>query len=210
MFSFTFNLAANLESLTGFTLSLLFVAMIAIMFIGWIFSASKPKPGLSPYTKTPLRPFTDLPYFTVSKVESYMEAQKGYENQMFNFFRAAFCRETGRIFPDAISWWGKIRVDWTFLNKRKPGNYVSWGSLLEEQKRSILEAHRGLDGFQTIYSSSKPRPRDIEREYVYKKPGPLYVNLETKELLGWKCVPETDLEVLILQKPFQRVYDYEQ
>ena len=39
------------------------------------------------------------------------------------------------------------------------------------------------------------------------RPGPLYVDIETKVLLGWKVVPGTDLEVLIVQKPKLAMHD---
>jgi hypothetical protein len=32
------------------------------------------------------------------------------------------------------------------------------------------------------------------------------VDLETKVLLGWKEVPDTHLEVLIVQKPLSKIY----
>ena len=64
-----------------------------------------------------------------------------YDNSIFDFGKAAFCRETGRIFPNVVTWYGTIKVDWTFLNKRYPGNYVSWGSLSEYQQEMIRSAH---------------------------------------------------------------------
>lgn len=64
-----------------------------------------------------------------------------------------------------------------------------------------MRAHDSLDGFQFTYSSKNPGPRQIEGRYALSSPGPLYVDLETYTLLGWKNVPGTDLEVLIVQKP---------
>jgi len=128
-----------------------------------------------------------------------------YHNRMFDVTRAGFCRETGRLFPDALNWYGVIKVDWSFLNKRFPGRFVSWGSLTEDQKLKISDRHRSLEGFQTKYSSSTPSPRKLEPLYAYAKPGPLYVDVDTGVLLGWKCVPDTELEVLIVQKP-QEIY----
>jgi len=94
-----------------------------------------------------------------------------------------------------------VKVDWTFLQKRYPGIWVSWGSLNSDQQRAISDAHESLEGFQTEVSSPSPAPRAIEPEYAYTKPGPLYVDIQTKVLLGWKVVPGTELEVLIVQKP---------
>lgn len=124
-----------------------------------------------------------------------------YDNPMFDFDKAALCRETGRIFPNSVTWYGTIKVDWTFLQKRYPGNYVSWGSLSDYQKEIVRSSHHTLEGFQTEYSSPQPAPSKIESFYAMTIPGPLYVDLDTNVLLGWKSVPLTDLEVLVVQKP---------
>lgn len=120
---------------------------------------------------------------------------------MFDFEKAALCRETGRIFPNAVSWLGIIKVDWTFLNKRYPGNYVSWGSLSDSQQEMIRSYHHSLEDFQTEISCKEPAPSKVDPESAASIPGPLYVDLDTKVLLGWKSVPLTDLEVLVVQKP---------
>lgn len=120
---------------------------------------------------------------------------------MFKLSKAAFCRETGRIFPNAITWYGKIKVDWTFLRKRYPGHWISWGSLSPEQKEEFYRLHDGFEGFQTEDSSPNPAPNRIEERYVYTIPGPLYVDLSTKAVMGWQVVTDTDFEVLIVQLP---------
>jgi hypothetical protein len=155
----------------------------------------------SPYTNLPLRRGSEIPYMVAEKVLRFMYDMYQYDNRIFDVRKAALCRETGRLFPHALTWYGTIDVDWTFLQKRYPGNYVSWGSLSPEQQEIIKSMHDPLDGYQTEYSCPKPQPRAVERKYAFYKPGPLYVDLDTKVLLGWKCVPDTDLEVLIVQKP---------
>lgn len=164
---------------------------------------TNPTQSISPYTGLPLRRASEISYFMAEKVWLYLEGCQQYDNQPFRFYKAAFCRETGRLFPDCVTWLDSIRVDWTFLQKRYPGQYVSWGSLNKDQQLAIRAVHSSLEGFQTENSSSQPAPRAIEPQYVYTKPGPLYVDLTTKVLLGWKQVPDTDLEVLIVQKPIR-------
>lgn len=158
-------------------------------------------PSVSPYTKMPLRRASDLSYDTKERVLRYLFDLHQYDNPMFDFEKASLCRETGRLFPNTVTWYGTIVVDWTFINKRYPGNYVSWGSLSDYQKEIVNAAHYSLDGFQTQYSSTHSAPSQIEPFYATSVPGPLYVDLDTKVLLGWKSVPMTDLEVLIVQKP---------
>lgn len=176
-----------------------FLSLVASFFIGaWI---KRKQIVLSPYTKTPLRRGEDIPYQTREKVLRYLFFMHEYDNRMFDVRKAAFCRETGRLFPKAVSYFDTIHVDWTFLQKRYPGSYVSWGSLSNEQKEMIKRSHHTLEGYQTENSSRNPAPSMIEPIYAYAIPGPLYVDLETRVLLGWKVVPDTDLEVLIVQKP---------
>ncbi len=183
-------------------LFLVLLGLLASFFFGWWMS--RRQYALSPYTGKPLRRGTDLAYLTVERVLRFLYDMHAYDNRMFDLHHAAICRETGRIFPECITWYGIIHVDWDFIQKRYPGKYVSWGSLTPEQQESIHQKHDSLEGFQLEFSSPKPGPRYIEKVYVYKNPGPLYVDVETNVLLGWKCVPDTDLEVLIVQKPKKR------
>lgn len=183
----------------SFAILVTFVLLLAVFFIGsWV---TKNQVALSPYTKKPLRLGSLIPYNTAEKVLRYLFFMRQYDNRMFDVRKAAFCRETGRLFPNAVSYFDTIHVDWTFLEKRYPGSYVSWGSLSDEQKEMIRRSHYNLDGYQTEFSSRNSAPRQVEPEFAYRVPGPLYVDLEKRVLLGWKCVPDTDLEVLIVQKP---------
>lgn len=175
-----------------------FVVVLSFFAHFWI---TKRQVTLSPYTKKPLRLGSTIPYQTAEKVLRYLFFLREYDNRMFDVRKAAFCRDTGRLFPSAVSYFDTIFVDWSFLEKRYPGSYVSWGSLSKDQQEMIRMAHESLDGYQTEFSSRKSSPREIELEFALKVPGPLYVDLETKVLLGWKIVPDTDLEVLIVQKP---------
>lgn len=161
------------------------------------------KRGISPYTGMPLRRALELPYSTKDKVRRFLKGFGEYENRPFDFSSAALCRETGRLFPDCITWTGTIVINWSFIQNRHRGHFVSWGSLSSEQKKEVLKAHEPLDGFQTEFSSKLPSPRMVEEEYALEKPGPLYVDPESKILIGWKRVPETELEVLIVQKPIR-------
>jgi len=176
---------------------------LAILFAYEWWQRQKPL-STSPYTDLLLRRGEDIPYQTRIQVLRYLYKLHDYYNGLIDFQKAAFCRETGRLFTKCQDWQGKIKVDWTFLQKRFPGNYVSWGSLTTLQQEAIRMRHLSLDGFQTDYSSGNPSPRDVEKEFAYMRPGPLYVDVETGVLLGWKKVPETDVEVLIVQKPMRK------
>lgn len=188
-----------------FSLAILFCFMllVAVFFFGlWV---QKHQVCLSPYTKKPLRLGSTIPYQTAEKVLRYLFFMRQYDNRMFDVRKAAFCRETGRLFPNAVYYFDTMFVNWSFLEKRYKGSYVSWGSLSEEQKKMIQGCHYSLDGYQTEYSSRNSSLRMIEPELAHLKPGPLYVDLETKVLLGWKLVPDTSLEVLVVQKPIDHL-----
>jgi len=178
-----------------------FAALLAYFVLNLIKDRSQK--GLCPYTGKPLRRGEDLPVSSRERVLKYLFDMHDYHNRLIDFKKAAFCRETGRIFSDAIISFGRISVDWSFLQKRFPGNFVSWGSLSLESKTALMEKHGSLKAFQTEFSSSRPSPKDVEEEYANEKPGPLYVDPDTGVLLGWQEVPETNLEVLIVQKPKQ-------
>lgn len=183
----------------GFAILFIFLLLLGSFWFGyWLSHRPDSK---SPYSGFPLRRARDLSYYNIENVLRYLYTMHDYDNRIFDITRAAVCRETGRIFPNAITWYDRIEVDWSFLQKRYPGTYVSWGSLTDLQKFSIQEAHHSLEKFQTEKSSPSPSPRQIEKDYVFTKPGPLYVDIETKVLLGWQIVPNTKLEVLIVQKP---------
>lgn len=189
------------RDITLFALSLFLVLAGLVVYFFYAFWNSRQVADASPYTGLPLRPARELTFAAKDKVMRYLHSLHDYDNRLFDFNAAAFCRETGRIFPDCITWLGAIRLSWSFLQKRYPGHYVSWGSLSEDQKKEIRAAHLPLDDFQTAISSKNPSPRLFDEAAVLEKPGPLYVDPDTKILLGWKKVPESELEVLIVQKP---------
>ncbi len=179
-----------------------FVFFTLLFWIGW--RMTRRSEAVSPYTGLSLRRLTEVSYYSSECILKYLHGLHQYDNRIFKLGRATFCRETGRIFQDCITLFDTIKVDWTFLQKRYPGNWVSWGSLNKEQQDAIREVHGSLERFQTIESSPNPAPRAIESEYIYTKPGPLYVDLETKVLLGWQIIPKTEFEVLIVQKPMKK------
>lgn len=175
-------------------------AFFALLFwIGW--KLTQRTQALSPYTGLPLRRLNEVSYYSAEKILRYLFELKQYDNRIIKLKKAAFCRETGRIFQDCVTIFDTIKLDWTFLHKRYPGNWISWGSLNDEQKKAIKDVHDSLEKFQIYESSTNPIPRMIEPEYIYTRPGPLYVDLETKILLGWQIVPGTEFELLIVQKP---------
>lgn len=182
----------------------IFILVVIIILCGLCFYGiwlSRRPSSLSPYSRLPMRRGTDLSYFAAEKFLRFLYQTHQYDNRIINLKKAAVCRQTGRVFPNAVTWYDKINLDWTFLQKRYPGSYVSWGSLTAEQQGIVRNAHDTLEGFQTDFSSPYPSPKQIEAKYAFAKPGPLYVDINTKVLLGWKSVPDTDLEALIVQKP---------
>lgn len=154
----------------------------------------------SPYSGLPLRRGSDLPYESVRKILQYMYEFHEYDNRIFNMRKAALCRETGRIFPNAITWLQTLHVDWRFLNKRYPGNYVSWGSLSDDLQLYFRSSVEGIEKFQLDKSSPEAAPSAVTTEYAFTKPGPLYVDVDKMVLLGWQKVPDSDFEVLIVKK----------
>ena len=159
---------------------------------------------LSPYSGKPMRRGSDVPLSSVEVIMRYLYyAEHSYANRVFAMRRSMVCRETGRIFPNCVSPLLGSRVDWTFLVQQHAGNWVSWGSLTQLQQDEVRGHHDAIEGYQTAFSSTFPSPRAVEEEYAMAKPGPLYIDLDTYTLMGWKCVPDSEFEVLVVQKPRQ-------
>jgi hypothetical protein len=179
---------------------LVFLVMFGLLWLGRFVTVKRG--SLSPYSKQPMLLGSDIAFSAVRAVQDFMRSKKQKSvNPAFAMHEAAICRTTGRIFPDAINFLGVAQIDHRFLEKRHPGRWVSWGSLTEEEKAAVASNHPSLEGFQLSLSSLKRQPKEIEPIYSLAKPGPLYVDLATKTLLGWQCVPDTSLEVLIVQLP---------
>lgn len=194
----------NFYSYTWISLAaLILAAIIGLMglLLWYGYRESLKRPPNSLYGDLPLRRAIELPYESMGKVYFFLLNIHQYDNRMFNLRRASVCRTTGRIFPNSVNLFGKIHLDWTFLRAHYAGDYISWGSLSEVQQNEIKRAHSSMEGFQLEFSSPLPSPRAISAEYARAAPGPLYVDVHSKVLLGWKNVPGTELEVLIVQKP---------
>lgn len=188
-----------------FSFAFLLTFLLFFAFFWFTLWLSRRNPGLSPYSSLPLRKGSDLSFAAKEKIYRMLYDMHEYDNRLYDLNRAAVCRETGRVFFDAVTWFDNIKVDWGFLKKRHPGDYISWGSLSESQKEAVRAVHKSLEGFQTAISSQNSAPRMVEPEIAFERPGPLYVDWDTKVLLGWKQVPDTNFEVLIVQKPIKKV-----
>lgn len=66
----------------------------------------KEKGGISPYTGTPLRRGSEIPYQSAKNVMLFMYNKHEYDNRIFSLRKSAFCRATGRIFPLCVTWYG--------------------------------------------------------------------------------------------------------
>jgi hypothetical protein len=178
--------------------------MVFLLWLNW--KREGIRGDLCPYSHRPMRLGIDVARSMAEFVNAFLEEQPKPDNPPIDFARASHCPVTGRIFPLTVSTAERISLSWDFLQKRLPGTYVSWGALSEEEKGEIKLLHGSLEGFQTEQSSAKLRPEDVEIEYAMLFPGPLYVDRKTKILMGWKKVPGTYFEVLIVQRPqFQSI-----
>lgn len=199
------SLGQNAIFLLFFSFFLMIGVFSFLLWIGWWSSTKRGSP--SPYTKKPMKLGVDIACSVTRLVEEFMLSHPQPENKPFDFRYAAICYETGRLFPDCVTKGEIIRLDWSFIQKRYPGKYVSWGSLDEMEKAHIKLCHESLAGFQTEHSCPNPVPQDITSAFSLLKPGPLYVDRQTKVLMGWKEVHDTEFEALIVQKPIYESID---
>lgn len=182
----------------------LLAILLLFLFLGWkreVLHGTR-----CPYTNAVMQFGIDIAKSLQVHINAFVHEFSEEDNPEIDFSKAALSPLTGRIFSDCVAHGNKIELDWSFLQKRFPGSFLSWGALSEEEKGIFRLLHPSLEGFQTEQSSSMPKPERVEREYALLSPGPLYVDRATKIVVGWKRVPGTSFEVLIVQRPvFQSI-----
>lgn len=184
-----------------FVLGMIFcsLGLATLYYMGWWLTN---RPGsYSPYSKRPMVLGNQLSFEAVEKVHNFLLSQPDGENLVFDLTRAAVCRETGRIFPDAVNSFDVIKLKKNFVSGVYPGKFVLWGTLSFEFQESLREKHHSLEGFQTQGFDRESDFTKEDRVRGFVKPGPLYVDVETGVVIGWKRVLGTELEVFIVQKP---------
>lgn len=193
---------ANAALLFVLVLLFLILVMAAILWVGWwMTNRSGAK---SPYTGLEMKRGEDLAFSAVHSIQKYLDGLSDPLNPEIEIRHAAICHQTGRVFSNAVNGFGVIRLDWDFLEKRARGNWISWGALSEQQREEILFCHDSLQGYQTEDSCKEPNPEKVDLYHATLSPGPLYVDCTSRHILGWKKVPDTGLEVLVLQRPWRK------
>jgi len=182
----------------GILIALVFL-LVCIFWITW--KREGIRGDRCPYCKRSLRLGGDVAVSLAGIVNAFLQEESQEENPPIEFPLASYCPETGRIYPKSVSEKERIQLSWDFIKRRWPGTFISWGALSEEEKGVVRLLHGSLDGFQTEYSSTLPNPESVGGEFSSLSPGPLYIDRETKTLLGWKKVPGTYFEVLVVQQP---------
>lgn len=184
-----------------FILGFIFALLSFVLWMSW--KREGRRGDVSPYTKSPMRLGGDVARSLAEQVNAFLEEQPQPGNPPIDFELCSYCPITGRCFPLTVSPppFEQVSLSWDFIKRRSSGTFVSWGSLSEEERGVLKLLHDSVDEFQTENSSSHPRPEDVEEQYALLSPGPLYVDRQTKILLGWKRVPGTYFEVFVLQRP---------
>jgi hypothetical protein len=170
-----------------------------LLWFGW--KKEKVRGSVCPYCRETMSLGIDVARSISCMVDAFMQEQPQPDNPKIDFMTAAYCPTSGRIFPNCVGPHEQILLSWDFLNKRYKGTYVSWGSLSEEERGVLKLLHGSLEGYQTETSSKRLRPEDVEEEFTSLAPGPLYVDRKERVVIGWKKVPGTHFEVLIVQRP---------
>lgn len=168
------------------------------LFLGWRWT-NRSQPT-SPYGGS-LHRGDQLTYPAVVQVYRFWEKEDPRGERPLDLSRAVVCKGTGRIFPDSLNQWDEMQIRRDFLQRFHSLPWVSWGSLTEQEQSKIRSRHSSLSGFQTENSSPMESPNHLDPSFTSLKPGPLYVDRKEGWLLGWKCVPGTELEILVLQAP---------
>jgi hypothetical protein len=170
---------------------LVFIGLISLFFaLGWYITN---RPGaVSPYSKREMAPGSVIAFRSVEKIEDFFEDIQSQENRSFNLERAAVCRETGRIFPNCLSNFDVVTLNRNYLSAVHPGQYIDWEVLGPREQAIILAKHNDVSGYQIGDQRTKFQGQPIPS---------LYVDISTNTLIGWKKVPGTELQILVVQKP---------
>ena len=208
----------NLQDLESFNSTIIFTFFLgfvlflaAIFFVLWLgWWLTNRKGSKSPYSQNQLRYGEDLSYFALQRIQEFIITLQQPENSIKHLKNSAICQDTGRVFFNVLDFFGVVRLKKDFLSTRYPGNYVSWGSLTEDEKKYIASCHTSMKGFQVESSSTHYDPLQIDSYHATLKPGPLYVDKAARILLGWQSVPGTALEILVIQFPKEEPYTKEQ
>lgn len=180
----------------------LFAIVLILFFLLWVgWKKEGVRGNVCPYCRRTMRLGIDVAKSISMMVNAFLQEQPQPENPQIDFSKAAYCPVSGRIFPNCVSGVEQVTLSWRFLNERASGTFVSWGSLPEEERGILKLLHGSLEEFQTEKSSAHSRPEDVEEEYISLAPGPLYVDRTSKVVMGWKKVPGTYFEVLVVQRP---------
>src|ERR1700733_13636011 len=106
-----------------------------LLWIGWWVSVQKG--ALCPYTKKPLLLGIDVAKSFTNFVNTFLLSHPQPENAPIDFETAAYCQDTGRIFTNCVRKGEIVKLDWSFLRKHYPGNWVSSGSLSEYEQAPL-------------------------------------------------------------------------
>lgn len=140
----------------------------------------------SPFSGKLLARGEEIFYACAEKIYFFSSELSQPENASFDLAEAVFCRETNRIFPSSINAFGEINLIRNYLKKYYPSKLVPWFRLTDSEKVKLASMHSSLEGFQIGKSLSL---------------GPLFVDRKRSILVGWKRIPETKMEIIVIQKP---------
>ncbi len=163
---------------------LLFSALL-ISTLYYLYWRTHLKGRKSPFSGQNLARGKGILYPSAEKIHLFSSQLSVPENEEIDLSKAAFCRQTNRIFPNAITVFDEINVRRDYLSKYYSSKLTPWFLLSDAFRKEIENAHSSLDGFQIGKSL---------------KPGPLFVDKKNRTLVGWKQIPETEMEILVIQK----------
>ena len=161
--------------------------LIALFWFGW--RMTQRSHSVSPYTGIPLRRTTEISYYSAERILKYLYDLHQYDNRIFKSNRLLFAGKRGGFFKIASP--GMMSSASIGISCRNgiPAT-MSPGEAYQETQDAIREAHASI---WMDFRQRNPPPllsaHDRTGICLYKT-GPLYVDPETKVLLGWKKSPE--------------------
>ncbi len=154
------------------------LALFSFFALGYFFCNRRG--ARSPFSGKAMRHGKEFSFEAVSKVLAFLEAENDKDNLPFDLEKAAICEETGRIFPDALNAFEVVKLKKPYTKHFYKAKMEALENLSEKEQMDLRE---NCDNFS-----------------FFSKNSSIFVDREKGNILAWKKIPETALELMLVKK----------
>ena len=134
----------------------------------------------SPFGNEPLLSGDKITFNGIARIREELFRLPQPYNPSFDPLKSAVCSETGRVFPNAVTRFGRISLRRQWWQQQWSGEWVAWEDLTPPEQERVA---RMLD--LTDYPLSEPKACFVDPfQGLFK---------------GWRRVPGCDLQMMVTQ-----------